>query len=85
MSVVCCVPKVHWLSTWSVCRLWDSTSQERNDTLTAQLSISPARIRFAPLQPKFSRRMLASGAKANVPNPEPQTAIPVAKDLFVSK
>jgi hypothetical protein len=26
-----------------------------------------------------------TGAKMNVPNPEPQTAIPVAKALFFSK
>lgn len=53
--------------------------------LTAQLRISPARIRFAPRQPKFSSSMVARGAKAKVPKPEPHTAMPVARDRLVSK
>ena len=54
-------------------------------TLTAQLRIRPARIRFAPRQSKFSSSIVARGAKAKVPNPEPHTAMPVARDRLVSK
>lgn len=53
--------------------------------LTAQFRISPASIRLAPFQSKCSSKNVASGANANVPKPEPQTAIPVASDRFVSK
>lgn len=53
--------------------------------LTAQFRMSPAKMRFAPFQLYVSSNIVASGAKANVPKPEPQTAIPVASDLFVSK
>lgn len=53
--------------------------------LTAHESINPASIKFDVFQLKFSKSIVAMGAKANVPKPEPQTAIPVANDLFVSK
>jgi hypothetical protein len=42
-------------------------------------------MRLAPRQSKFSSSIVARGANANVPNPDPQTAIPVASDRFVSK
>lgn len=45
----------------------------------------PARIKFAPFQLYASNNIVARGANANVPNPEPHTAIPVANDLLVSK
>lgn len=53
--------------------------------LTPHEKIIPASIKFDCLQSKCSRSRLAKGAKANVPNPEPHTAIPVASDRFVSK
>jgi len=56
-----------------------------NNKLTAHDRIIPASIKFETFQSKFWRSIVASGAKANVPKPEPHTAIPVANDLFVSK
>lgn len=56
-----------------------------NIILTAQFKIRPARIKFAPFQLYDSSNIVARGANANVPNPEPHTAMPVAKDLLVSK
>lgn len=53
--------------------------------LTAQFKIKPARIRFAPFQLYASSNIVASGTNATVPSPDPHTAIPVARDLLVSK
>lgn len=50
-----------------------------------QFNISPANIRFEFFQSKCSNRRLANGANVNVPKPEPQTAMPVANERFVSK
>ena len=43
---------------------------------TAQLKHKAANIKFAPFQPYWSSKKLASGAKTKVPTPLPQTAMP---------
>ena len=43
---------------------------------TAQLKHKAANIKFAPFQPYWSNKKLASGAKTKVPTPLPQTAMP---------
>ena len=43
---------------------------------TAQLKHKAANIKFAPSQPYWSSKKLASGAKTKVPTPLPQTAMP---------
>lgn len=52
---------------------------------TTQFKIIPASIRLAPFQSYISSNFVARGAKANVPTPDPHTAIPVAKDLRSEK
>lgn len=44
----------------------------------------PPMIKSAPRQPKAAIKYSVRGAKTKVPNPEPQTAMPVAKDLLAS-
>jgi hypothetical protein len=52
---------------------------------TAQLSTKPAIINMAPRHPYWTMRYSVRGANKKVPSPEPQTAIPVAKERFFSK
>lgn len=50
-----------------------------------QFKIIPASIKTAPFHVYSSTSSFETGAKINVPMPDPHTAIPVAKDLFLSK
>ena len=50
-----------------------------------QLSTKPAMINMAPRHPYSTIRYSMRGANTKVPSPEPQTAIPVAKERFFSK
>jgi len=68
-----------------MCLKKTSEVRKQKAILTTHDRITTARIKLDCCQVKCFRSIVARGEKANVPKPEPQTAIPVASDLLVSK